>query len=645
MEDDLAAAMAMSLEPAAGHPDPGPAAAAVATLQANAAVLAEAGSVSILSTLLNNLVKNPAEEKFRRVKLANAKISKALSCPGAEDLLLAAGFTKTGETLEVPADRPAEQVKAQAEQAMEALSALCGDFVLAAQFRAEGEVRCVAALREGGVAFAGMDNLVHLCHPPAPETRVLSGHQRRAGVDGVLALCDGDDSVDVVSAGRDGTIIFWREGEAVESIKGHGENIQGTNVHVVSALGRTSDGRLISGGWDKTVRVWKGDQPPVIMAGHDIAINAVAGLDSGDIVSGSGDQTIGVWRDGQKLRSLPAKQVVRALCACGGTLVAAGGNDGVVRLWDTAAGQAVAERQVAPSYVLALARRQTGEIAAGTSDGQVFILVHEGSSLRQSADFQVCGEVYGLSFLPNGDLAVACGDCSCTVWTRSLARAAPQAIREEFGARAAALAATRAPAVGGGVGASGGGGGASYDFTFPVEFGSQKFSLSWNRGEDPKAVAERFIRESQLDSRHTGDVVAFVMQAMQQQGAQHGQGMQGIQGGAKDFNFPVEVADGRRLTISWNRGDDPQQVALDFARQHGGIGAAELPDIANFIQQASGQPGPVPTFQQAAPAPTPVMQQQLVQQITAMGFPDAMARSALEAANWDIESAISRLLG
>ena len=92
-----------------------------------------------------------------------------------------------------------------------------------------------------------------------------------------------------------------------------------------------------------------------------------------------------------------------------------------------------------------------------------------------------------------------------------------QAIREEFGARAAALAATRAPAVGlegiplpcsaccstllcrskmggGGVGASGGGGGASYDFTFPVEFGSQKFSLSWNRGEDPKAVAERFIR-------------------------------------------------------------------------------------------------------------------------------------------------------
>ena len=61
-----------------------------------------------------------SEEKFRKVKLANAKIShrpsflakkgknkndsapegKALSSPGAEDLLVAAGFVKTGEHLE-----------------------------------------------------------------------------------------------------------------------------------------------------------------------------------------------------------------------------------------------------------------------------------------------------------------------------------------------------------------------------------------------------------------------------------------------------------------------------------------------------------------------------------------------------------------
>ena len=44
------------------------------------------------------------------------------------------------------------------------------------------------------------------------------------------------------------------------------------------------------------------------------------------------------------------EQVVRALCACGGTLVAAGGNDGVVRLWDTAAGWAQSDETEGQSF-------------------------------------------------------------------------------------------------------------------------------------------------------------------------------------------------------------------------------------------------------------------------------------------------------
>merc|ERR1719498_179488 len=44
---------------------------------------------------------------------------------------------------------------------------------------------------------------------------------------------------------------------------------------------------------------------------------------------------------------------------------------------------------------------------------------------------------------------------------------------------------------------------------------------------------------------------------------------------AKTFVFPVEIGDGRKLTISWNKGDNHHLVAQAFAAEHG-IGMDEL---------------------------------------------------------------------
>merc|ERR1711970_1461993 len=53
-----------------------------------------------------------------------------------------------------------------------------------------------------------------------------------------------------------------------------------------------------------------------------------------------------------------------------------------------------------------------------------------------------------------------------------------------------------------------------------------------------------------------------------------------------DSTFPVVVEDGRRLTISWNREDDIEQVALQFANEHG-IPPEELPTIKGFLDHAT----------------------------------------------------------
>merc|ERR1712137_446501 len=139
------------------------------------------------------------------------------------------------------------------------------------------------------------------------------------------------------------------------------------------------------------------------------------------------------------------------------------------------------------------------------------------------------------------------GDSNCLVWSRAASRHASQAIREEYKSVANAMGTADVKALGPAAAPASGG---NWDYNFPVELGSNKMNLTWNRGEEPQAVATRFITSNGLDAKHSGDVIAFVMDAMQK--AASGQGHGGHSGntqGVFDFNYPVEVADGRRLTI------------------------------------------------------------------------------------------------
>jgi hypothetical protein len=52
----------------------------------------------ILLKVLQNIVKNPTEEKFRSIKASSAALMKVLCVPGGEAVLLAAGFTNDGES-------------------------------------------------------------------------------------------------------------------------------------------------------------------------------------------------------------------------------------------------------------------------------------------------------------------------------------------------------------------------------------------------------------------------------------------------------------------------------------------------------------------------------------------------------------------
>jgi hypothetical protein len=66
------------------------------------ALAEERKTVGILIKLLSNIAKSPTEEKFRKIRLTNAKISAAIvEVDGAKDFLAAAGFMEQGDFMQM----------------------------------------------------------------------------------------------------------------------------------------------------------------------------------------------------------------------------------------------------------------------------------------------------------------------------------------------------------------------------------------------------------------------------------------------------------------------------------------------------------------------------------------------------------------
>eukprot|EP00406_Dinophysis_acuminata_P002419 CAMPEP_0179229098 /NCGR_PEP_ID=MMETSP0797-20121207/10160_1 /TAXON_ID=47934 /ORGANISM="Dinophysis acuminata, Strain DAEP01" /LENGTH=126 /DNA_ID=CAMNT_0020936159 /DNA_START=101 /DNA_END=477 /DNA_ORIENTATION=- len=60
-------------------------------------------TLELIDKLTRNVVRNPGEEKFRRIKLTNPKIAATITdVPGAVDLLKEMGWVEDGEGLVLP---------------------------------------------------------------------------------------------------------------------------------------------------------------------------------------------------------------------------------------------------------------------------------------------------------------------------------------------------------------------------------------------------------------------------------------------------------------------------------------------------------------------------------------------------------------
>ncbi len=111
-------------------------------------------------------------------------------------------------------------------------------------------------------------------------------------------------------------------------MQGHSDQVRSVCV--------TKDGKIVSGSYDNTVRVWdmEGNQLGVCR-GHQGTVDLVCVTNDGKIVSGSADQTVRIWdMQGIQLAVCRQNRGVSSVCVTNDGKIVSGSRDNTVRVWD-----------------------------------------------------------------------------------------------------------------------------------------------------------------------------------------------------------------------------------------------------------------------------------------------------------------------
>jgi len=239
-----------------------------------------------------------------------------------------------------------------------------------AQLRGHGgPVRAVAMSADGKTAISGSfdSSAILWSLERNAAQQVLRFHE--SAVNAVALAGDGR----IVTGGEDGRIAIWKPGDLkpITVLEGH--------TAPVVALAVSPDGTtLASASWDRTVRLWPiAGGVPRVLEGHTQNVNGVAFTPDGkSLVSAGYDTSIRIWPltgDGAAIvRNLPAP-LNAVVVARDGEIVTAGADGRVFFL--SARGEITGEIEAAPTPIISLAVSPDGTlVAAAGIRGSVAII-------------------------------------------------------------------------------------------------------------------------------------------------------------------------------------------------------------------------------------------------------------------------------
>ncbi|KAJ1768870.1 WD repeat protein Lub1 [Coemansia sp. RSA 1813] len=185
-----------------------------------------------------------------------------------------------------------------------------------------GSISALAASCDGKTIVSGSWDSTAKVWVDGVCTHTLVGHQHTVWA--VLVLDDGS----VITGSADKSICLWVNGQIKQTFSGH--------TDCVRALALLPGGnRFASASNDTTVRIWSMDgKCQAVLHGHSSFIYALSVLPDGAIVSGGEDRTARVWKDGKLAHTIfvPSTSVWDIAALDNGD-IACGTSDGLVRIF------------------------------------------------------------------------------------------------------------------------------------------------------------------------------------------------------------------------------------------------------------------------------------------------------------------------
>jgi cytochrome c len=272
-----------------------------------------------------------------------------------------------------------------------------------------GPVRSVAVTPDDTTAISGSfdQSAIVWSLENGAARQVLRFHD--GAVNAVAALPDGR----FLTGGEDGRIAVWRPGEAkpAKVIEAHKGPIVGLAVSPDGA-------RVASASWDGTARVMPldGGVAARVLEGHQGNVNAVAVAPEGRVVTAGYDATVRLWPLEGPPTVVTLSTPLNGVVAAPDGEIAAAGADGAVRILDRT-GAIRARIETGPSPIIALALSPDGQtIAAASIAGSAAIIDRATGRVR----FNLVGPglpVWSLAFRPDGsELLTGGGDRMVRRW-------------------------------------------------------------------------------------------------------------------------------------------------------------------------------------------------------------------------------------